>query len=130
MVAVSPPTVVAVRRYGIHRQPTKLVLAFSAPLDPARADNARNYRLVAPDGRAIAVDSASYDPATRTVTLRPHAGLNVHRRYRLTVVGSGAGGIVGASGVPLAGAGAAGTDFLAVVGPRNLVLPVRAAARS
>ena len=130
VVASPAPTLVAVRRYGVHAQPTTLALIFSTPLDAARARDARNYRIVAPNGRDIAVDSASYDPATRTVTLRPHSGLDVHKLYRLTVIATGPGGVASVAGVPLAGVGLSGTAAVAIVGPRNLVLPGHPAHRS
>ena len=72
------PTVVGLNRSGIHHQPTHLVLTFSEPLDPSRAQYLSDYTLVAPghDGRfgtrddqVICINSATYNPATRTVTL-------------------------------------------------------------
>ena len=125
----TPPAVVSLKRYGVHRQPTTLVLAFSTPLDPARAEDAGNYRIIAPDGRTIAVDSASYDPGTRTVSLRPHQALDVHRRYRLIVTGTGPRGVAGPTGVLLDGAGngRAGSDYVATVDRGTLVLPGRPA---
>ena len=122
---ITPPTVVSLKRYGIHRQPTTLVLAFNEQLDPARAEDAANYRLIAPNGRTITVDSASYDPGTLTVSLRPHQALNVHLHYRLIVTGTGPGGVANGDGVLLDGAGngRAGSDYVATVDRSTLVIP-------
>jgi streptogramin lyase len=119
------PRVVSVLRFGFHAMPTTLVLGFSQALDPARAQDARNYRIVGPGGRPIAVDSAVYDATTHTVTLAPHERLNVHFGYTLTVVGTGPLGVADASGRLLDGAdtGRPGSDFTTVVDAHNLVLP-------
>src|SRR5205807_1532651 len=114
---VSPPTVLGVQRFGIHEQLTRLVLRFSTPLDGSRALDPGRYQIVGPDGRTIAVDFAEYDPVGMTVTLHPHDRLNVHRRYVLTVIGTGARGLAGSSGVLLDGArtGRPGSNFTTVV---------------
>jgi len=107
------PVVVGVQRFGVHFSPTTLVLTLSGPLDPASAQQVRNYRITGPRGRgAIAVASASYDPAVNAVTLHLRRRLDLHRRYLLSVIGTGTGGIKGASGLPLnsPGAGQPGND--------------------
>src|SRR5262249_21178227 len=43
---VNGPTLVSIRRFGRHLQPTYVVLTFSEALDPARAQDVRNYQLV------------------------------------------------------------------------------------
>jgi len=127
----TPPTVeitttITIGRLGYHAQPTTLVLSFGSPLDPARAQDVRNYRVVSFGGpgrdgshvgRAIGVLSAVYDPAALTVTLRPAERLDIHNAYRLTVKGTGAGGLAVASGRPL------GVDFSALVTRSTLVGP-------
>src|SRR5207253_2712344 len=85
---VTAPTVVAVQRTGFHAQPTRLVLSFSSPLDPARAQDVSNYMIVGPLGQGIGVDEALYDPSDQTVTLSPHRSLNLHSHYLLTVNGT------------------------------------------
>ena len=45
------PVVTSVSRFGYHMQPTSLVLTFSSALDPARAEDAHNYRIVLIGGR-------------------------------------------------------------------------------
>ncbi len=119
------PMVLSVQRFGIHAQPTRLVLRFSAPLDPARAQDPSSYRIIGPGGRAIAVDSAVYDAAARSVTLHPHTRLDVHRRYRLTAYGTGPRALAGTSGVLLDGTrtGRPGSDFATIVDRSVLVLP-------
>ncbi len=88
-----PPTVVSVHRFGIHMQPTVLVLGFGAELDPAFAQDTRNYKIVGPTGRSIGIRTAVYDPTAKTVTLRPRTRINLHENYHLTVIGTGAGGV-------------------------------------
>ena len=121
---IAPPTVVGLQRFGFHAEPTRVVLAFSSPLDPARAQDLRNYRIVGPDGKAVAIASATYDPASGTVTLRPRARLDLHRVYQLTVVGIAPGGVASTSGVPLGGAGNGqpGSDYVATLKASDLVL--------
>ena len=61
--AIDGPTVASVNRYGIHMQPTVLVLNFNDGLDPTSAQDLRNYKIVGPAGRTIAIASATFDPA-------------------------------------------------------------------
>jgi streptogramin lyase len=123
-VFVPPPTVQSVARLGIHMQPTTLVLSFSGPLNAATAQDVANYQIVGPDGQAIAVQSAVYDSATDTVTLKPVHRLDLHKIYMLTVKGTGQGGVTGAFGDLLDGAndGQAGSDFVTPVSAANLRL--------
>jgi hypothetical protein len=114
------PRVVALHRLGVHWQPTRLVLAFSAALDPARAQDLRNYRLTAlgpggRPGRRVPLGGAAYDPSGPTVTLLPRRRLALRRPYQLTVIGTPPGGLAGADGTFLAGAGVSGTDFTATL---------------
>jgi hypothetical protein len=122
--ATPAPAVTGVLRYGYHWMPTTLVLGFSQPLDAAGAQDAANYRLVAPDGRPIGVAAASYDAASRTVTLHPDQRLSPYHRYRLTVNGQPPDGLRGVSGSFLDGQGGnhPGTNFTTFVSLRNLVL--------
>jgi hypothetical protein len=113
------------QRFGFHEQPTTLVLTFDRPLDPARAQNVSSYRIIALRGlrRSIAIKSAVYDAATRTVTVSPARRLNVHFRFRLTVLGTGLTGLADASGVLLDGrsSGDPGSNFVADVTIQDLV---------
>jgi uncharacterized repeat protein (TIGR01451 family) len=125
--AVSGPVVTSVQRFGFHVLPTTLVLTFDRLLDPARAQNPDNYQIVALGGapRGIRITSATYNPSTRTVTLRPAHRLNLHRLFRLTVVGTGAGGVTDVSGNRLDGQdapGSSGSNFLTIVSAADLVL--------
>ena len=123
-VSLAPPTVTSVRRLGFHADPTRIVLGFSIPLDPARARDLRNYRIVGPGNKAVAIDSATYDPAANTVTLRPHARLDLHQRYKLTVIGTAPHGVAETSGVLLDGAGDGqpGSNHVATLKASDLVL--------
>jgi hypothetical protein len=109
------PTVASVQRLGVHQQPTRLLLFFTMPLDPATAQDPGNYTLTTTGRRpsTIAIDAAIYDATTRSVTLFSHERLSLTRAYRLTVRGSGSGAVASASGVLLDGTfqGKPGTDF-------------------
>jgi virginiamycin B lyase len=109
------PSVTALRRTGIHLQPTHIVLTFSGPLDATRATDLANYQLCGRNGRPIALLSAAYDPTTRTVTLSPERRLKIHRPYvyQITVDGSPGRGVAGSDGAPLIGNDGPGTDYIA-----------------
>jgi Domain of unknown function DUF11 len=86
---------------------TPLVLTFSEDLNPARAVNLANYRLVmagrdkkfgTKDDKVIALRSATYNPTTHTVTLLPRKKLSVSVAYRITVDGTSATGIADRAG--------------------------------
>jgi len=138
-VEISPatadgPRVTGLVRYGFHAQPTLFVLSFNGPLDPARAEDLRNYTLVGPvgglgrGGKPLAIGAAIYDAAARTVTLLPVHGLNVHGRYTLRIHGTGPLGVAGPTGLLLdgAGTGQAGSDYVTTFGRSILVGPARA----
>jgi hypothetical protein len=135
---VAPPTVVSLVRFGFHTQPTSLVLTFSSALDATTAQNVNNYQIAllgahGKVGKRIHVSAAVYDPATFTVTIDPAQRLDLHKLYRLTVIGTTPSGLTGATGVPLAGeGGVSGTNYVAVVSGKILAGPApdpRAAVR-
>jgi len=111
---VDGPTVVSLDRFGIHMQPTRLVLTFNDGLDPASAENMANYKIVDPSGRPVAIDSVTFDAALNTVTIRPKTRINIHHTYRLTVLGTGPGGVRDAEGRLLDGAntGVPGSNYV------------------
>jgi uncharacterized repeat protein (TIGR01451 family) len=101
------PTVTSFQRFGFHMQPTLLMLRFSEDLDLARATDVSNYHILSPgrdgrfgtdDDRTIKVASASYDPIAHVVTLRSARRLDIHRRFRLVVSGSGSKGVTDRAG--------------------------------
>ncbi len=127
------PTVVSVERFGFHMHPTTLVLTFSAPLDPERADDVNNYQIVAlgggeKDGVVVGhvtrVRAAVYNPSTLTVTLYPRQRLDIHNFYRLTVDGATPDGLRSASGIPFDshGNGEPGNNYATTLSWKNLVL--------
>jgi hypothetical protein len=127
---------VAILRFGIHMQRTRLELIFNSALDPTSAQDPRNYRIVAPEperGRSgrvnqvVRIDSAIYDPNTFTVTLIPHLRLDFHYRFRVTVHGTPPRGLLDASGRAFrdSGSGLSGSDQTMTVTRRNLVLKPR-----
>jgi hypothetical protein len=124
----TPTTVASLQRFGYHLRPTALVLTFSADLDPSTAQSPANYRVVllGPGQRArlaLPVTSATYDPSSRTVTLRFARRLPLLARYRLTVNASSPGGVTDSSGQLIDGSGSPGTDYVRTFGPRLLAGP-------
>jgi photosystem II stability/assembly factor-like uncharacterized protein len=106
--AAAPPTVTGLQRFGVHVEPTTLVLTFSQAMDASSADTLANYTLVAQGhgrGRVIRLVVANYDAAAQTVTLVPSQVLNLHRVYRLTVNGTVPLGLTNTSGFLLDGNG-------------------------
>jgi hypothetical protein len=99
-------------------------LTFDKPLDPASAQNLRNYRLVNPHGRPGRIIAAVYQPSTLTVTLHLAQRLDIHLVYTLTVVGTPPNGVRDTTGKLLDGAGTGhpGSNFVADVTIGNLVL--------
>jgi hypothetical protein len=126
---VTRPTVLTVRRFGFHAQPTLLELTFNEPLNPARAVDLSNYRVLAAthDGRwqPIRLRSVSYDPATRTVTLRPLHRLSLWQTYILVVNGKSPGGLTDTAGRYLDGKGngTAGSNYVARINRKILAGP-------
>ena len=80
------PTVSGIGRIGVHHQETKLVVTFDGPVDPAKAEMPVDYSVIEHSGKEIAIKSATFDPATNSVTLVPATRLNVHYHYDLSVV--------------------------------------------
>ena len=75
---------------------TSIVLSFDRALDPARATNVANYsnviRTVGPDrvfgtldDGLVAIASATYDPATTSVTLTPASPLPLNVLYQIAI---------------------------------------------
>jgi hypothetical protein len=123
--AVDPPDVVSVERFGIHMQPTVLLVTFGSPLDPARAQDVHNYGIVSPCGRKISIDSAVYNSTAHTVTLRPHRRFNFHRNFRFTIFGTSRGGVANPAGIPLDGLGNGkpGSNYVTILNRSELVVP-------
>ncbi len=103
---VVAPSIVAVRRYGIHHQPTTLTVTFTEPV--AGATNPTLYRIVDPgrdrrfgtrDDSTFTASNVDLDAAGATATLHLARQLNLHLVYRLNV----GAGIADASGNALAG---------------------------
>ena len=123
-VPTDGPEVTQVLRYGYHWMPTTLAVIFNQALDPATAEDAKDYRIIGPAGRTIRVVSAVYDPATFTVTLHPAQRINIHHKYELVIAGTGANGMKNTFGQLLDGtrSGKPGSDFKAALTWRELVL--------
>ena len=122
---VDGPTIEFVQRFGIHMQPTFVVVHFLDALDPSSAVNLKNYRITDPSGKPVRIKSAVFDAATNSVTLRPAERINLHHTYHFTVMGTGSGGVRNMQGVPLDGAdtGSPGSNYSGTLTWRNVVLP-------
>jgi uncharacterized repeat protein (TIGR01451 family) len=125
-----PPTVVSLQRFGYHEQPTVLVLTFSEPLDPARAEDLGNYQLtlIAHGGKLhlpVPLTGAVYNATADTVTLHPSRLLKLKFHYELVVNGSTPTGVSSASGVLLDGVGNGlpGSNFVRLFGGDILAGP-------
>ncbi len=138
--AAPAPSVMTIERFGVHMQPTAVVLTFSSALDATRATNVHNYQFVTMGGRGkfgnlvghvTRVRSAVYNPATLTVTLFPAQRLNIHNMYRLTVNGATPAGLRGSNGMPLAGRGNGVTavNYVALLSGKLLAGSFSAASR-
>ena len=132
-VTVPAPTVASLQRFGFHEQPTQFVLTFTSALDPARAQDIRNYTLapIGPKGHLghkIRLVSAVYDPRTLTVAIHPAKRVYLFHRYELIVNGKPPDGLAGPSGTLLDGRGDGepGSDYVQVFGPGILAGPYRA----
>ncbi len=111
---------------------------FSSDLDPARAEDARNYVLIAPgrDGRLGTRDdirvpiAVSYDAATRAVTLVPRSRRNSFPSAYLRIRSGGESGLTDTEGRPLDGDrdGLPGGEFRLRLGRADR--PRRAAIRA
>ncbi len=134
-VEATSPTVILLQRLGVHDQPTSLLVTFSLPIDPMRAEDLANYRLVwsgpdakfgTRDGRLIPIVTARYDAATQTVTLRPRWRLPLRDTFRLTVVGTPPGGLATPTAAYLAGSPGArpGTNYVARITGKLLSPPI------
>jgi uncharacterized repeat protein (TIGR01451 family) len=130
VVARPVPAVVSLRRFGYLEQRSQFVLTFSAALDPARAEDIRNYRLapIGPKGHLgpeIRLASAVYDPLTLTVAIHPARHVYLFQRYELVVNGEAPHGVASPARVLIDGRGNGepGSDYVNVFGPRILAGP-------
>jgi hypothetical protein len=104
--------------------PTTIVLIVDQALNSVAAQDAKNYRIIGPEGRIIRIKSAVYNAAMNTVTLRPREKINIHHRYTLIVDGTKVGGLTNLDGQLLDGtdSGKPGSNYRAALTWRNLVL--------
>jgi hypothetical protein len=112
------------RIFGIHGQPTPIVLTFGAALNATQAQNLNNYHLVnigaddrlgTADDRNVPLLSATYNATAHTVTLIPSQQLVLGPFYAITVHGSGATSVVGNGGTLMDLNGGCG-DYTALIG--------------
>ena len=105
------PQVTNVSRQRNRAGRTRIDLTFGSDLDPARAEDVRNYVLIAPgrDGRLGTRDdvrvpvAASYDAATRVVTLVSRSRRGSFSPAFLRIRSGGASGLTDTQGRPLDG---------------------------
>jgi hypothetical protein len=128
------PIVTALQRFGVHSQPTLIVVRFSRSMDAGRANNLGNYRLVTAgrdgifgtkDDRVIRLRSSRYDNATHSVRLAPIRRLPLSQTYQLTINGTSPDGLTGTDGVFLGGEGRdrPGTNYATTFNRSALVIP-------
>ena len=100
--------------------PDTVTIAFSRPLLVGTAQDIRNYAIVGPDGHALAIKSAVYDPTTDSVTLTTRQALKPRQAYRITVNGVRIGRVDDVYGIPLEGKhdGRPGSSFVGTVTAR------------
>ncbi|MFI5455955.1 MAG: Ig-like domain-containing protein [Isosphaerales bacterium] len=126
------PQVVGLQRFGVHNQPTLLVLTFDRQLDPVSAGDLNNYLIYSPGrhrriGTAhdvlVPIFSGVYDSANRTVTLVMARPLYLFGQYRIVVRGTGPNPITDQNGVALDGKsnGIPGSNFTTIFGREILV---------
>ncbi|WZO98490.1 DUF11 domain-containing protein [Isosphaeraceae bacterium EP7] len=104
------PVVTSVRRFGVRRQLTQVILTFDQPLDPVRAIELSNYQVVlagadgkfqTADDRRVSLALASYNPEARTVTLVLNRRLSLQQTYQVVARGDGPRGVADLQGQPL-----------------------------
>ena len=123
---VAPLQVIRLKRFGIHKQATQLVVAFNGQVSASSAQNPANYVVVFPDtGEVIPVSSASYNANTSSVTLLMSRQLDVHKTYQITIRGTGTGAISTPNGSLLDGNGdnTPGGDYVAPINAGTLTFP-------
>jgi hypothetical protein len=116
------PQVLTMQRMGVHMRPTQIMVYFDQPLDPVRATDPMNYRIICPgsDGRLgthddvpIRLKSVAYDAESRVVTIIPRRRLKLHRVYGFGINGETESAVTGINGTPLAGQeGVNGTNYI------------------
>jgi streptogramin lyase len=127
------PRVLMLQRFGIHSEPTTLVLTFNEALDAARAQNLANYQLrtaarrgqMIRTGRRIRISQAVFNPTTNTVTLLPAERLPLQRLFQLTVNGVAPNGLTDTQGRLLDGngSGTPGSNYVALISQNALAGP-------
>jgi Bacterial Ig-like domain (group 3) len=89
-----------------------VTIAFSLPMMVGASQDPANYAIVGPDGKAVAIESAEYDPAHDSVILTTEHALKARSKYKIKVEGQRAGGVADVAGTRLAGKrGRPGTNY-------------------
>ena len=91
---LSPATPSGITRFGVHHQPTKLLVRYVGAVNPVQAENVNNYSITArgsagrfgvPGNLHYKVSSAIYDASTNAVLLTSARRLNLHDHFELTI---------------------------------------------
>jgi virginiamycin B lyase len=111
------PVVTRLNRIGLHQQPPRIVLAFSAAMNPGTVQNINNYIITGLNGRRVGIEGVLYDASNRTATLFTQRPISLYLPYRLTVIGTGPTGVAAATGQLLDGNGNGqpGSNFVGIV---------------
>jgi CubicO group peptidase (beta-lactamase class C family)/streptogramin lyase len=119
------PRVLSVVRIGRFYQPTRLVLTFDQPLNPASAQKLANYSVsivrIGTVSHRLIIGSATYHAGSGTVTLRFRSRLPLRLPYRLVVNGTGSSGVEDTAGRLLdgQGTGSPGSNYTTIVTVAN-----------
>jgi uncharacterized repeat protein (TIGR01451 family) len=122
---VTPPQVAALHWSATGGAGSAIIATFSEPVQVSTVLAAANYQLadLGTSGQAqpsgvvpIPLSVLGYDPGSQSVALAPSQPLFTGHFYRITIAGSGATPILDLAGNPLAGASAAGTNYVALFG--------------
>ena len=92
-IPTGAPQILNVVRYGIHHQPTTLVVTFGGPVNASDVSNPANYNIVLPnkyggfkhDTTNVGIASATYDATTNTAILVASKRINFHHLAELEV---------------------------------------------
>jgi uncharacterized repeat protein (TIGR01451 family) len=111
------PLINTLRRFGVHSQPTNIVLGFNEPLNASTATNVANYKIQIGLGlrrRNVAIRSVTYDPVQRQVTITPAELIGLRAIVTLTVNGKTSTGVADLNGNLLDGtrSGKPGSNFV------------------
>jgi len=123
------PGPASIARFGVHKNPTSLVVTFNTPVTATDAQNVNNYAILTSgrdrrfgtrDDVVIPINAAIFNTTTNAVTLIPAISLDIHQPYQLVYqfTGQTTPTVIPFNRRNLAGFNYHGGRFFAVVGGR------------